>query len=97
MHRRDFFKAAALLYASKQNLFADETNVISDFFSKLFFNDEKKYVVLDKETLQKKEIILKQDKIKKSTESIIEEESNIADNLQSEKTQLKSNNLIKKD
>ncbi len=97
MHRRDFFKAAALLYASKQNLFADETNVISDFFSKLFFNDEKKYVVLDKETLQKKEIILKQEQIKKSTEAIIEEESNIADNLQSEKTQLKSNNLIKKD
>ncbi len=97
MHRRDFFKAAALLYASKQNLFADETNVISDFFSKLFFNDEKKYVVLDKETLQKKEIILKQEQIKKSTEAIIEEESNIADNLQSEKTELKSNNLIKKD
>ncbi|TLP38606.1 M15 family metallopeptidase [Arcobacter arenosus] len=97
MHRRDFFKAAALLYASKQNLFADETNVISDFFSKLFFNDEKKYVVLDKETLQKKEIILKQEQIKKSAEAIIEEESNIADNLQSEKTQLKSNNLIKKD
>lgn len=98
MQRRDFFKAAVLLYASKQNLLADENNVFTDFFSKLFFdNDEKKYVVLDKETLQKKEIIVPKDQIKETPELIIEEEVNIVDSLQEEKTDLKSDNFIKKD
>jgi len=97
MQRRDFFKAAALLYASKQNLLADEGNIFSDFFSKLFFDDEKKYVVLDKDTLEKKEIIITKEQIEKTPEAIIEEESNIVDSIQEKKTELKSNNLIKKD
>ncbi len=95
MQRRDFFKAAALLYASKQNLLAQDTNVISDFFSKLFFDEEKKYVVLDKDSLQKKEIKIEKEEIKKTPEII--EESNIVDSLQEKKAELKSSNLIKED
>ena len=97
MQRRDFFKAAALFYATQQSLLADEVNVFENFFSKFFGEEEKKEIVLEKDILQKKEIITTKEEIKKTQENIIEEESTIVENLQDKKIEEETKSLIKKD